>query len=36
MLASPPDPAAVRGAAERFSWERNGAELLDHLAGLVA
>lgn len=36
MLASPPDPAAVRQAAERFSWERNAAELHAHLAGLVA
>lgn len=35
MLASPPDPAEVRRSAERFSWERNGAELHDHLAGLV-
>jgi glycosyltransferase involved in cell wall biosynthesis len=35
MLASPPDPAAVRRPAERFSWERNGAELHEHLAGLV-
>lgn len=35
MLASPPDPAAVRRSAERFSWERNGAELHAHLAGLV-
>jgi len=35
MLASPPDPAAVRRSAERFSWDRNGAELHAHLAGLV-
>jgi teichuronic acid biosynthesis glycosyltransferase TuaC len=35
MLASPPDPAAVRRSAERFSWERNGSELHSHLAGLV-
>ncbi|MGZ8307210.1 MAG: glycosyltransferase [Allosphingosinicella sp.] len=35
MLASPPDPAAVRRSAERFSWERNGAELHEHLAGLL-
>jgi teichuronic acid biosynthesis glycosyltransferase TuaC len=35
MLESPPDPAAVRASAERFSWERNGAELHQHLAGLV-
>ncbi len=36
MLASPPDPAAVRRSAERFSWELNGAELHEHLAGLVS
>ena len=36
MLESPPDPAAVRRSAERFSWERNGAELHEHLAGLLA
>lgn len=36
MLASPPDPAEVRRSAERFSWERNGAELHAHLAGLVS
>jgi glycosyltransferase involved in cell wall biosynthesis len=35
MLASPPDRAAVRRSAERFSWERNGAELHAHLAGLL-
>jgi glycosyltransferase involved in cell wall biosynthesis len=35
MLASPPDRAAVRRSAERFSWERNGAELHEHLAALV-
>jgi glycosyltransferase involved in cell wall biosynthesis len=35
MLDSPPDPPAVRRSAERFSWERNGAELHEHLAGLV-
>jgi len=35
MLVSPPDPAAVRRSAERFSWERNGAELHEHLAGLL-
>lgn len=35
MLASPPDPAEVRRSAERFSWERNAAELHAHLAGLV-
>jgi glycosyltransferase involved in cell wall biosynthesis len=35
LLADPPDQAAVRAAAERFSWERNAAELRDHLASLV-
>jgi glycosyltransferase involved in cell wall biosynthesis len=35
MLASPPDPVAVRRSAERFSWERNGAELHAHLRALV-
>ncbi|HEX8307704.1 MAG TPA: glycosyltransferase [Allosphingosinicella sp.] len=35
MLGSPPDPAAVRRSAERFSWERNGAELHEHLARLA-
>lgn len=34
LLASPPEPEAVRRTAERFSWERNAAELLDHLRGL--
>jgi glycosyltransferase involved in cell wall biosynthesis len=31
LLANLPDQAAVREAAERFSWDRNGAELFDHL-----
>jgi glycosyltransferase involved in cell wall biosynthesis len=35
MLASPPDPARVRKAAERFSWERNAEELHEHLAGVA-
>jgi glycosyltransferase involved in cell wall biosynthesis len=35
LLADPPDPTEVRKAAERFSWDRNAAELRDHLAGLV-
>ncbi|HYJ52977.1 MAG TPA: glycosyltransferase [Allosphingosinicella sp.] len=35
LLADQPDPAEVRKAAERFSWDRNAAELRDHLAGLV-
>ena len=32
MLAAPPDPMSVRKSAERFSWERNAAELHEHLA----
>jgi glycosyltransferase involved in cell wall biosynthesis len=32
LLAAPPDPAKVREAAERFSWERNAAELHDHFS----
>jgi glycosyltransferase involved in cell wall biosynthesis len=35
LLAAPPDRAMTRRAAERFSWERNAAELRDHLASLV-
>jgi glycosyltransferase involved in cell wall biosynthesis len=35
MLASPPDPTRVREAAERFSWDRNGAELHEHLLRLL-
>jgi len=35
LLADPPAQAAVRAAAERFSWERNAAETYEHLAGLV-
>jgi glycosyltransferase involved in cell wall biosynthesis len=35
MLASPPDAAAVRRSAERFSWARNGEELFEHLTGLL-
>jgi glycosyltransferase involved in cell wall biosynthesis len=35
LLADPPDAAAVRAAAEKFSWERNAAELFGHLSGLV-
>jgi teichuronic acid biosynthesis glycosyltransferase TuaC len=31
MLAAPADPASVRKSAERFSWERNAAELHEHL-----
>jgi teichuronic acid biosynthesis glycosyltransferase TuaC len=36
LLASPPDPMAVRKAAERFSWARNGAELARHLRSISA
>jgi glycosyltransferase involved in cell wall biosynthesis len=35
ILAQPPDSASVRAAAERFSWEANGAALHAHLAGLA-
>jgi len=35
LLAAPPERAAVRAAAEKFSWARNAAELRDHLAGLT-
>jgi glycosyltransferase involved in cell wall biosynthesis len=35
LIASPPDRAAVRRAAQGFSWERNAVELGDYLAGLV-
>ncbi|HYI47812.1 MAG TPA: glycosyltransferase [Allosphingosinicella sp.] len=34
LLAVPPDQAAVRKGAERFSWEKNGAELFDHLQSI--
>ena len=34
LLANPPDREAVRKAAERFSWDRNGAELAAHLAAI--
>ena len=30
LLASPPDPTAVRRSAERFTWERNAHALRDH------
>lgn len=36
ILASPPEPASVRRAAQGFSWERNAAELFDHLSGVSA
>lgn len=35
ILATPPDPVAVRGAAEKFSWARNADELFAHLSSLV-
>jgi glycosyltransferase involved in cell wall biosynthesis len=35
LLADPPAQAAVRAAAERFSWSRNAAELHAHLARLA-
>lgn len=35
ILAHPPDAAAVRMGAARFSWARNAAELFDHLSGIV-
>jgi glycosyltransferase involved in cell wall biosynthesis len=36
LLAFPPDPASVRAAAERFTWDANALALRDHLAGLAA
>jgi glycosyltransferase involved in cell wall biosynthesis len=35
LLAAPPDQAAVRESALRFSWDRNGAELAAHLSALA-
>jgi len=35
LLAAPPDPAAVRATAARFTWEANAAALRAHLAGIV-
>jgi teichuronic acid biosynthesis glycosyltransferase TuaC len=35
LLAAPPDQAAVREGALRFSWDRNGAELAAHLSVLA-
>jgi teichuronic acid biosynthesis glycosyltransferase TuaC len=35
LLASPPDPHAVRATAERFTWDANAAALRAHLAGLL-
>jgi glycosyltransferase involved in cell wall biosynthesis len=36
LLADPPAQAAARAAAERFSWDKNSAELFDHLSGIAA
>jgi glycosyltransferase involved in cell wall biosynthesis len=36
LLTSPPDPAAVRATAERFTWDANATALRAHLAGLAA
>ena len=36
LIDSPPDTAAVRRSAERFSWPKNGAELADHLREIAA
>ena len=35
LLDRPISPDRVRRSAERFSWARNSADLVDHLAGLV-
>lgn len=35
ILADPPAQAAVRNAAERFSWKRNSRELYEHLSALA-
>ena len=32
LIANPTDPQEVRAAAQRFSWERNAAELYAHLS----
>jgi teichuronic acid biosynthesis glycosyltransferase TuaC len=36
LIAAPPDRLAVRRAAQGFSWQRNAAELSDHLSRLAA
>ena len=36
ILADPPEPAAVRAAAERFTWQANAEALRDHLAAIAA
>ena len=35
LLDNPPDPAAVRETALRFTWQANGDALLEHLRGIV-
>ncbi|HEX8442870.1 MAG TPA: glycosyltransferase [Allosphingosinicella sp.] len=35
LLAAVPDPRAVRRSAERFTWERNAAELREHLRAIA-
>jgi len=35
ILADPPDRQRVRQVAERFSWDRNGAELAAHLRAMA-
>jgi len=35
ILANPPAQADVRKSAERFSWEKNGTELADHLRAIA-
>lgn len=36
LIASPPSPQAVARAADRFSWERNAAELEAHLRAALS
>jgi glycosyltransferase involved in cell wall biosynthesis len=35
ILANPPAQSAVHKAAERFSWEKNSARLVEHLSRVV-
>jgi len=35
ILADPPSQAAVRASAERFTWDRNAAQLAEHLRKLA-
>ena len=35
LLAAPPAQEAVRKAAEKFSWDKNSAELFEHLSGIA-